>query len=114
MIFKILGAAFGPLLFIQLSFAQANVDKGRRLYFSNCISCHNRDPNLKGAIGPEIVDAPIEIMRTKVLTGRYPEKLPAGFIPKRKTKLMRPIKKLEKDIPDIYAWVQSVKKTKKK
>ncbi len=99
-------------LFSTFIFAadQATLNKGRRLYFSNCISCHNRDPNLRGAIGPEIVDAPLEVITAKVMTGKYPHILPDDFIPKRKTKLMRPITKLKNDIPAIYVWVQSMKK----
>lgn len=89
---------------------EVDLDKGRRLYLSNCISCHNRDPNMKGAVGPEMVDAPIEVMTSKVMTGKYPDPLPAGFVPKRKTKAMLKIVKLEKDIPSIHAWVQSQKK----
>ena len=88
------------------------IDKGRRLYLSNCLQCHNKDPNVKGSIGPEMVDAPLDVMTSKVMTGKYPEKLPAGFVPKRQTKLMRPIPKLKADIPAIHAYVQSLKKKK--
>jgi mono/diheme cytochrome c family protein len=101
------------LLFSSLLLAdQATLDKGRRLYFSNCIQCHNKDPNLKGSIGPEMVDAPLVIMTSKVMTGKYPAVLPAGFVPKRKSSAMKKIPKLQNDIPAIYAWVQSVKKKK--
>lgn len=110
---KFVGSLLGSLLFSTSVFSQVSIDTGRRLYLANCISCHNKDPNIKGAIGPEMVDAPLEIMTVKVMTGKYPDKLPAGFVPKRKTKLMRPIKKLQKDIPSIHAYVQSVKKKKK-
>lgn len=113
MILKFWGAVFGSLLLTQIALAQVSLEKGKRLYISNCISCHNKDPNMKGAIGPEMVDAPLEVMTAKVMTGKYPEKLPKGFIPKRKTKLMRPITKLKNDIPSIHAWVQSVKKKRK-
>lgn len=88
------------------------IEQGKRLYISNCISCHNKDPNLKGALGPEIVDAPLEVMTSKVMTGVYPEKLPEGYTPKRKTKIMKAIPKLKEDIPAIYAWVQSMKPKK--
>jgi len=88
------------------------IEQGKRLYISNCISCHNKDPNLKGALGPEIVDAPLEVMTSKVMTGLYPEKLPEGYTPKRKTKIMKAIPKLKEDIPAIYAWVQSMKQKK--
>lgn len=109
MISKIMGALLGSL-FCLSSFAAGDIAKGKRLYLSNCIQCHNKDPNLKGSIGPEMIDAPLEVMTAKVMTGKYPEVLPAGFVPKRKTKAMRPIVKLKADIPDIHAYVQSVKK----
>lgn len=48
---KFIGALV-PLLFSQLLFGQVkpDLDKGRRLYLSNCISCHNKDPNIKGSL----------------------------------------------------------------
>lgn len=117
MILNFLKRAFiGPLLLICFFVCSAHAEdltsKGRRLYLSNCIQCHNKDPNLKGSIGPAMVDAPIEVMTSKVMTGLYPNPLPAGFVPKKTTKSMRKIPKLQKDIPAIYAWVQSVKKKK--
>ena len=112
---SLIRGAFLSTLFISSSIiAKPNLEKGKRLYLANCIQCHNRDPNLKGSLGPEMVDAPLEVMTSKVMTGLYPAKLPAGYVPKRTTKVMRKIPKLQKDIPDIYAWVQSVKKNKKK
>jgi mono/diheme cytochrome c family protein len=87
-----------------------NIEKGKEIYLSTCIQCHNKDPNVKGPIGPELVDAPLEVMQVKVVTGRYPEVLPEGFVPKRKTKQMRKFPNLEKDVPSIHAYVQSLKK----
>lgn len=98
------------IFFVQAASAQVSIEKGKRLYLSNCIQCHNKDPNLKGSIGPEMIDAPLEVMTAKVMTGKYPDKLPPGFVPKRKTKAMRAIPKLKNDIPSIHAYVQSVKK----
>ena len=107
-----MGAFLGSLIFSQTLLAQdqAFLDKGKRLYMANCIQCHNRDPNLKGSLGPELIDAPLEVMTSKVMTGLYPAVLPAGFVPKRKSKAMKKIPKLQNDIPAIHAWVQSVKK----
>ena len=90
------GVLTGLLLFSQLQDASAQgdkalIDRGALLYKSNCIQCHNRDPNLKGSIGPEVVDAPLEVMTSKIMTGNYPAVLPAGFVPKRKSKAMRKI-----------------------
>lgn len=105
---------FSGYLFAQtvLPMDKATLEKGQRLYKANCLQCHNRDPNLKGPIGPEITDAPLEVMTSKIMTAKYPEKLPAGFVPKRRTKAMRAIPKLKNDIPAIWAFVQSVKKKK--
>jgi mono/diheme cytochrome c family protein len=87
------------------------VDRGRQIWLGTCVQCHNKDPNVKGSVGPETVDAPEAVVYAKVMTGRYPDPLPAGFVPKRTTKNMRPLPQYEKDIPDIYAYLQSVKKS---
>ncbi|WP_408095707.1 hypothetical protein ACJVC5_11740 [Peredibacter sp. HCB2-198] len=110
MMIKFAGVLLGSLLLSQMAAAQVDINKGKRIWLSTCIQCHNRDPNMKGSIGPEVVDAPMEVMLAKVKTGKYPEKLPAGFVPKRKTKAMRPLPQHEKDVPSIFAYVQSVKK----
>lgn len=110
---KLLIPFFCSLLFSISAFAQnAEIEKGQRLYRANCLQCHNRDPNLKGAIGPEVVDAPLEVMTSKIMTSHYPNPLPKGFVPKRKSHAMRAIPKLKNDIPAIWAYVQSVKKKK--
>lgn len=110
--YKFMGALLGSLIFSAHA-DKLLLDKGKKLYMANCIACHNKDPNLKGSIGPELVDAPLSVMTSKVMTGAYPTVLPAGFVPKRKTKAMKKITKLQKDIPAIHAWVQSVRKKKK-
>ena len=126
MIFKILGALVAPFLFYQFAFSQApltvkpltnataaDLARGAKVYKAQCVRCHNADPNLKGNLGQEQVDAPFEVVVSKILTGKYPDPLPKGFTPKRKTKMMTPLKNLKNDIPYIYAWIQSVKKKKK-
>lgn len=87
-----------------------DIAKGKEIYLSQCIKCHNKDPNVKGAIGPEMVDAPLSVMQAKVFTGRYPDVLPEGFVPKRKTKQMTKLPQYIKDVPSIHAYVQSLKK----
>lgn len=126
---KILGALVAPFLLCQLVHSQApanplfdlkplvkvapaDLARGAKVYKANCIRCHNADPNLKGNLGPDQVDAPFEVVVSKIMTGKYPNPLPKGFVPKRKTKVMAPLKGLKNDIPYIYAWIQSVKKKK--
>lgn len=89
-----------------------DIEKGKRIWLTTCVQCHNRDPNVKGSIGPETVDAPIEVLSAKVITGKYPDPLPAGFVPKRKTKAMRPLPQFKNDIKSIHAFIMSVKKKK--
>ena len=127
MISKILGALVAPYFISSLVIAQtpavtlkeivkptpADLARGAKVYKANCVRCHNADPNLKGNLGPEQIDAPFQVVVSKVMTGKYPDPLPAGFKPKRKTRAMTPLKNLQKDIPYIHAWIQSVKKKKK-
>ena len=87
-----------------------DIEKGKAIYLSACIKCHNKDPNEKGAIGPMMVNAPIEVMYSKVMTGRYPEVLPEGFVPQRKTKQMQKLPQYAKDVPSIHAYIQSMKR----
>lgn len=86
-----------------------DLERGKKIWTTTCVQCHNKDPNKKGAVGPETVDAPLEVMTAKVMTGKYPDPLPPGFTPKRTTKAMRPLPQFEKSIPSIWAYVQSVK-----
>lgn len=113
------GSFLAPLLLSTYVFSQtlpalnvdqALIEKGKRLYISNCLRCHNKDPNVKGSIGPEIVDAPYEVMYSKVMTGKYPDPLPKGFVPKRKSRAMAAIPKLKADVPAIWHYIQSIKK----
>lgn len=85
-----------------------SLDQGRKAYLSNCISCHNKDPNLKGSLGPEVTNVPIEVFKHKILTGKYPDQFPAGFKPRRNSKVMRPIPRVEKDIEAIHHWIKSM------
>ena len=83
--------------------------QGKVLYEANCISCHNKDPRKDGSIGPSQLNAPWEVVKHKIKTGRYPEALPPGFVPARKTKAMRAFPKLEADIPALWSYLQSFK-----
>lgn len=87
----------------------ALVDAGKTVYTANCLQCHNRNPTENGSIGPAQANTPWEVFKVKVVTGRYPEALPPGYTPARKTKAMRKFPDLEKDLPALWAYVQSFK-----
>ncbi len=75
--------------------------RGRNVYMSNCIACHNTDPSQDGALGPEVTGSSLELLEARVLHGTYPE----GYIPKRDTKVMVPLNFLEKEITALAAYL---------
>lgn len=87
----------------------ALVAQGKVIYEANCLSCHNKNPSQPGSIGPAQAFTPWEVVKVKVVTGRYPKALPPGYTPARTTKAMRAFPKLEKDLPAIFSYLQSFK-----
>lgn len=79
------------------------VDKGRAVYLSNCIACHNPDPTLNGAIGPNVHGSSIELLEARILHAKYPD----GYKPKRETAQMPAFPELKNEIPAIHAFLNS-------
>jgi len=77
---------------------QKLLNSGKAAYMSTCIACHNADPKLAGAVGPEVAGASLEVLEEKILKGTYPE----GYTPKRNTNLMVPLPHLKEQIPAIH------------
>ena len=75
--------------------------RGRSVYMTNCIACHNTDPSQDGALGPEVTGSSVELLEARVLLGTYPE----GYIPKRDTKVMVPLSFLGKEISALAAYL---------
>jgi mono/diheme cytochrome c family protein len=75
--------------------------RGRRIYMTVCITCHNPDPSKDGPIGPAIKGSSRELIEARVLHQSYPP----GYTPKRKTALMPKQPQLAKDIPDLAAYL---------
>ena len=81
-------------------------ERGRVLYMSNCVVCHNPDPNLPGSQGPDIAGSSRELVEDRVLHLTYPP----GYTPKRKTHAMKAIPTLAPEIDNIVAFLQAAKK----
>jgi mono/diheme cytochrome c family protein len=81
------------------------VERGAVIYRTNCIACHNANPNLPGSLGPAIAGAPRDLIATRVLHGAYP----AGYLPKRHTHIMKPLPWLEPHIEDLAAFLAAAK-----
>jgi mono/diheme cytochrome c family protein len=82
------------------------VERGRVMYLTNCVVCHNTDPNLPGSQGPPIAGSSRELVDARVLHLAYPP----GYTPKRTTHAMRAIPTLAPEIDNIAAYLQSVVK----
>jgi mono/diheme cytochrome c family protein len=93
------------LLFGAICINAGYADEGKRIYTTTCVKCHNANPTKAGSIGPELFTTPKAVFSTKVPTGVYP----AGYKPKRKTKIMPKFPLLDKKIDLLYKYIQTFK-----
>ncbi|MBC7714303.1 MAG: cytochrome c [Rhizobacter sp.] len=80
--------------------------RGKGVFMSNCIACHNPNPSLDGSIGPAIAGSSLELITARVLTRGYPP----GYKPKRTSGVMPDFPQLKNDIPAIHAYLATFKK----
>ena len=79
------------------------IEKGRMVYFANCVSCHNNNPKKPGSIGPEVYGVTIDVLTQKIVYGKYPE----NYRPKRPSKIMSSMPHLNKEISNLHAFINS-------
>ncbi len=84
---------------------QKAVQKGKNIYQSQCISCHNSDPSKVGAIGPKLAGSSLELLEKKLFLGVYPD----GYQPQRKTGQMPLFPHLKSDIRALHEYLNSVR-----
>ena len=77
-------------------------DKGRIVYMTTCVVCHNANPNLPGTQGPPIAGSSRELVEARVLHLSYPP----GYKPKRNTHAMKAQPQLARQIDNITAFLQ--------
>jgi len=77
------------------------VDRGEVVYRTNCISCHDRDPNISGPLGPAIAGSSRALIEARVLHGTYP----TGYVPQRKSHTMRALPWLDGHVDDLTAYL---------
>ena len=80
-----------------------DIEKGRMVYFANCVSCHNNNPRKPGSIGPEVYGVSIDVLTQKIVSGKYHE----NYIPKRTSKIMPSMPHLNKEISNLHAFINS-------
>lgn len=79
------------------------VKRGRSVYMSNCIACHNQNPAQDGALGPAIAGSSHELIEARVLRAEYPP----GYTPKRDSKAMIALPHLAGEIDALTAYLNS-------
>jgi len=75
--------------------------RGKGVYLSNCIACHNPDPRLDGSVGPAVAQSSQELLEARILHRSYP----AGYKPKRTSGNMPDFPQLKDDIPALQAYL---------
>ena len=80
-----------------------DIEKGKMVYFANCVSCHNNNPKKPGSIGPEVYGVSIDVLTQKIVYGKYPE----NYRPKRPSKIMPSMPHLNKEISSLHAFINS-------
>lgn len=95
-------------LVLLLQVKLANAQDGKAIYQSKCIRCHNADPSKKGSVGPDIADASLELLTVRTQKKGYP----AGYTPKRKSKVMPIIKLTEAELKALHKYINSFNKKK--
>jgi mono/diheme cytochrome c family protein len=81
----------------------ANADSGKSIYIQKCIRCHNANPTIAGAIGPDVAGSSLELITLKTQKKEYPR----NYKPKRKTKIMPVIKLKETQLLDLSKYLSS-------
>ena len=82
----------------------ALVKRGKVVFETNCTACHAQDPRRDGPVGPANACASAELLAAKVLRNEYPP----GYTPKRDTRAMAPLPHLEKELPALAAYLESL------
>ena len=78
-------------------------EKGKIVYYANCISCHSYNPKKPGSIGPQIYRSSKELLSKKINFGIYTK----NYKPKRSTKLMPIQPHLDKEIANLHAFLNA-------
>ena len=80
--------------------------RGKGVYISNCIACHNTNPSLDGSIGPAVAGSGLDLITHRVLTRDYPP----GYKPKRNSGVMPEFPQLKNDVEALHAYLNLIRK----
>lgn len=79
------------------------VEEGKKLYATHCTACHSPNPKIDGALGPAVFGSTLDLLDRRLVHGDYP----AGYSPKRSTKVMVRLPFLKDQIPNLHAYLNN-------
>jgi len=77
-------------------------ERGRQTYVAQCTTCHAMDPAQPGPVGPPVKGSSRALLEAKLLRGEYP----AGYQPKRPTKIMPPQPQVARELDALAAYLR--------
>ncbi len=77
--------------------------QGQSLYQAHCTACHSSNPKMDGPLGPAVFGSSEELLEKRLVHGGYP----AGYTPKRQTKIMTLLPFLKDQIPALHAYLNT-------
>lgn len=77
-------------------------EKGKTVFRQRCMSCH-ANPKVGGSLCPPNYGSSLELLRLKVLEGKYPD----GYKPKKPTKVMPRFPYLKDDIENLFEYLNN-------
>lgn len=83
------------------------IERGKTVYQTTCIACHNSNPTKPGPVGPEIAGASRALIEARILHAGEENGYPKGYTPKRNTKLMRPLPQVLPDLEAVFQYLNS-------
>lgn len=79
------------------------ISRGKAIYMSNCIACHNSNPKLAGSQGPDVHGSSKELLTARLLHAKYPD----GYKPKRESAIMPALPHLGPEIDALTAYLNA-------
>lgn len=82
----------------------ASAERGRIIYQTQCIACHNSNPKKPGSLGPDVFGSSKDLLEARILKGEYP----TGYAPKRNSHVMAALPHLKGELESLYLFLNAI------